>query len=565
MSRRPVPRTATAAAAAKVQPKAPQDPFDAAAARLAAQRPVRHPALQQVVASMRADLLPLARHDLATHLAAAPEDADALRLLAQVALRQGRRDEAMAALERCVASAPAFDAARLELAHLRVQANRPADALREAAHLLEHDGDNPLFLQLKAHVLTTLGEGDEALAISERLAAAYPRRLESLLQCGHARRAAGRQDDCVAAYRQAIAFRPSCGDAWWSLANLKTFRFDDADVAAVREQLRRDDLPLDDRVPLQFALAKALEDRGDYAHAFEHYAAGNAAMRPRVGYDPDTLTAGVARNKALFGADFFRARAGAGCPAPDPIFILGRPRSGSTRVEQILASHPAVEGAGELPYVSALAAGFRARSGPTYGDDYLDALAATPPAALAALGEAYLAQARVHRRLGRPHFIDKKPANFAHLALIHLMLPNARIIDVRRHPAGCTWSMFTSYSNKARLTLPELGRFYRDYVALMAHFDAVLPGRVHRVIYEELVADPETEVRRLLDHLGLPFDPACLRFHETQRTVLTPSSEQVRRPISGAAVDHWRHFEPWLGPLFDSLAPGFDMYPEGYR
>jgi tetratricopeptide (TPR) repeat protein len=564
MSRRPAPRSAPPPAAA-AKAKAPQDPFDAAAARLALQRPVRHPALLQVVASLRANLLPLARLDLATHLAAAPEDADALRLLAQVALRQGRRDEALAALERCVASAPDFDAARLELATLLVQANRPTEALREADRLVERDADNPLFLQLRAHVLTQLGAGDEALPISERLAAAYPRRVESLLQCGHARRAAGHQDDSVAAYRQAIACRPACGDAWWSLANLKTFRFDEADLATLRAQLGHADLPLDDRVPLQFALARALEDRGDYAHAFELYAAGNAAMRPHVGYDPDTLTAGVARNAALFDADFFRVRAGAGCPATDPIFILGRPRSGSTLVEQILASHPAVEGAGELPYVSALAAGFRQGAGPTYGNDYLEALAATPPSALAALGEAYLAQARAHRRLGRPHFIDKKPGNFAHLALIHLMLPNARIIDMRRHPGACSWSMFTTFSNKARLTLPELGRFYRDYVALMAHFDAVLPGRVHRVHYEDLVADPETEVRRLLDHLGLPFDPACLRFHETRRTVLTPSSEQVRRPISGAAVDHWRHFEPWLGPLFENLAPGGDSYPDGYR
>jgi tetratricopeptide (TPR) repeat protein len=565
MSRRPAQRSATSTAAAVAAKAGPaRDPFDAATL-LAARRPVRHPGLLQVAASLRANLLPLARLDLATHLAAAPEDADALRLLAQVEMRQGRYDEAMAALERCVASAPDFDAARLELAHLLVQAHRPADALRELAYLLEHDGANPLFLQLKAHVLTLLGAGDEALAISERLAAAYPRRVDALLRCGHARRAAGRQDDSVAAYRQAIACRPSCGLAWWSLANLKTFCFDDADVATIHRQLRRADLPLDDLVPLQFALAKALEDRGDYAQAFEHYAAGNAAMRPHVGYDRDTLTAGVARNQALFDADFFRARAGSGCPAPDPIFILGRPRSGSTLVEQILASHPAVEGAGELPYVPALAAGFRAGAGPAYGSDYLDALAATPPAALAALGEAYLARAQAHRRLGRPYFVDKRPANFAHLALIHLMLPNARIVDVRRHPAGCCWSMFTTYATKARLTLPELGRFYSDYVTLMAHFDAVLPGRVHRVIYEDLVADPEAEVRRLLDHLGLPFDPACLRFHETRRTVITPSSEQVRRPISGAAVDHWRRFEPWLGPLFDSLAPGFDAYPDGYR
>jgi tetratricopeptide (TPR) repeat protein len=417
-----------------------------------------------------------------------------------------------------------------------------------------------LFLQLEAAILTALGEAEDALAICERLAAAHPRRVESWLRCGHARRAAGRSQACIEAYRQAIACRPACGNAWWSLANLKTFRFDDAEVAALHAQLARADLPFDDRIPMQFALAKALEDRADYAHAFEHYAAANAAMRPRVQYDPLTLADGVARNKALFTADFFRARAGVGHPSPEPIFILGRPRSGSTLLEQMLASHPDIEGAGELPYVSELAAGLRRSGGPTYGIDYLEAVAALAPTELVAMGEAYLDRASAHRRLARPRFIDKRPGNFPHLAMLHLMLPNAKIVDVRRHPAACSLSMFTSFSLKARLTLPELGRFYRDYLDFMAHFDAVLPGRVHRVFYEDLVADPEGELRRLLDYLDLPFDERCLRFHETKRAVLTPSSEQVRRPLSDSAVSHWRNFEPWLAPLFEGLGPAIDIY-----
>jgi cytochrome c-type biogenesis protein CcmH/NrfG len=542
-------------------PKAPpRDAFAAARVRLAAQRPVRHATLRKVVAAIGAGLLPLARFELNDHLAHHPEDADALHLLAQVAVRQERRDEAIAFLERCVASAPDFDEARLGLATLLLQANRSDDALREAGRLLERDADNPLFLQMKAAILSAVGDAVEALPLWERLTAQSPRHAESWVQCGDARRAAGHRDDSVAAYRRAIECRPSCGSGWWSLANLKTYRFDEADVAAMRAQLRATHLSLDDRVALQFALAKALEDRAAYPESFALYADGNAAMRPRVDYDSSTLTAGVARNKVLFTAEFFRDRAQAGCPVPDPIFILGRPRSGSTLVEQILASHPAIEGAGELPYVSALAAGYRRGDGPVYGIDYLDALAATPPSELAALGEAYLARARAHLRLGRPRFVDKNPGNFAHLALIQLMLPNAKIVDVRRHPGGCCWSMFTTYSSKARLTLPELGLFYRDYLELMAHFDAVLPGRVHHVMYEDLVGAPETEIRRLLDYLGLPFEPACLRFHETKRAVMTPSSEQVRRPLTGDAVSHWRNYEPWLGPLFESLGPARDAY-----
>lgn len=544
-------------------PPAPApDAFAQAAARLNAQRPVREARLLQVVTVLQAGLWPLARTQLADYLRKHPKDADALWLAARVAQRLNARDEALALLARCLDSAPGFAAARYQRARLLSEDAAYGPALADAGLLLAADARNPLFRQLQADLLEATGEVAEAAALCEALAEEHPGRAESWVRLGHALRAQGESARSIAAYRQAIECRPSMGHAWWGLANLKTLRFSPAEVGAMRTQLARPDTG-DDRIPLQFALAKAEEDAGRHAEAFSLYDQANAAMRQHIRYDADTLTQGVAANRAVFTRAFFDQRQGWGDPSAAPIFIVGRPRSGSTLVEQILASHPAVEATAELPYVTALATRLNGErvGGPSYGTAYLAQLAALDADALKALGEGYLRQAALHRRLGRPMFIDKKPANFAHVGLILAMLPNAKIIDVRRQPAACCWSMFRSYSTRGRLRLDELGRFYRDYVALMDHFDAVLPGRIHRVIYEDLVRDQEGQTRRLLDYLGLPFDPACLRFHETARSILTPSSEQVRRPITGDAVDHWRHFEPWLGPLIDSLGSVHTAYP----
>jgi tetratricopeptide (TPR) repeat protein len=553
------PRPAPARAAA------PADALSQASARLAAQRPLRDARLRQIQASLQSQHPLLAQADLKQYLADHPEDPDALSLLARVLVRLGQPDEAVLLLQRCLAQAPDFDAARYNLAHLLNQRLDHLGARAELAQLLARDGHNPLFLQMQAQVLELLGEGPAALVLCQQLVQALPQRPDAWVRLGHALRAVGQQADSVAAYRQAIALRPGCGAAYWSLANLKTVRLSADDLAAMKAALQQPGLAEDDRVPLQFALGKALEDQADAAGAFEQYRQGNAAMRQRIEYDPRVLSQGVARNRQLFTPAFLNSRAGAGCTSSAPIFVLGRPRSGSTLVEQILASHPAIEGTAELPYIAALAAQLAGGSGSSstfYDSRYLDALAQLPPAELQALGQRYLDQAAAHRHTDRPHFIDKKPANAVHVGLIHLILPQARIIDVRRHPMACGLSMFKSYSSKGRLRLDELGRYYRDYVALMAHFDAVLPGRVLRVHYEDLVREPEQQVRRLLEHLGLPFDANCLRFHETERTLLTPSSEQVRRPINTDAVAHWRHFEPWLAPLAEGLGSALPAYPD---
>jgi tetratricopeptide (TPR) repeat protein len=537
------------------------DAFALAAARLSALRRLRQPRLQQIASDLRNGHIESAEKELSAHIARHPRDADALCLKAQASVRLDRSREGLSLLARCLELAPDYAAARFDYAKLLLRMHMYGEALAEADRLLTGDNRNPLFRQLKADILTAVGEEEQSLVICRQLAAENPDRAESWIKYGDALRTMGFRDECVAAYRKAIDCRPSFGLAWWRLAYLKTFRFSDADNSAMREQIKRPELTADDRINFQFSLGKAFEDLHDYGRSFEHYAIGNAARRVGVDYQIDTMTSRVAGDTAPFTPAFLRSRSDWGCKAPDPIFVVGRPRSGSTLIEQILSSHPAMEGTAELPYVWDLARRLVDCESAVHGIGYPQVLEKLEPAALAAFGDEYLRNAKLHRKLGRPFFIDKAPANYHHVGLIHLMLPNAKIIDARRHPAACCVSMFKHNYDDTNLRLRELGHVYRDYVQLMAYFDRVLPGRIHRVIYEDMVADPETEIRRLLDYLGLPFEESCLRFYESKRAVRTPSSEQVRRPISGEAVDHWRHFEPWLAPLFESLGSVLVDYP----
>ena len=375
---------------------------------------------------------------------------------------------------------------------------------------------------------------------------------------GHALKTVGRSVDCAAAYSKAVDQAPSLGEAWWSLANMKTYRFSEADLAAMEAQLARDDLGEDDRLHLDYALGKAHEDAGRYAESFAHYARGAALRRAQVPYDPAVMTRHVARCKTVLTAQLFASRAGQGCPAPDPIFVLGLPRAGSTLVEQILASHSAVEGTMELPDVTAMAR--RLKDGAAYPE----VLATLGPEDLKALGEEFLERTRVQRKTDRPLFIDKMPNNWAHVGLIALMLPNARIIDARRHPMGCCFSGFKQHFARGQnfsYGLEDIGRYYADYVELMAHFDTVLPDRVHRVIYESMIEDPEAQIRAPLANCALPFAESCLNYHQTDRAVRTASSEQVRRPIFKDAVEHWQNYESWLDPLKTALGPVLSSYP----
>jgi len=517
---------------------------------------VTDPALKPAAEALFAGRIAEAEQRLRAHLTGHLADPMATRMLAQVYLQQTRYADAEVLFARCLELDPADDGARFSLADAQFKQQKATDALTQVERLLAAAPTEPAYLNLKAACLALLGEDDRVIPIFEALLADYPKQPRLWLNYGHTLRAVGRRDDAVAAYKRCIALAPSLGDAYWSLANLKVASFTPQEEAAMEAALARPDLAVDDRLHLHYALGKALEDRKDYGPSFQHYARGAALRRAETPYDPEATTAQMRRSKALFTPEFFAGRANAGSHSDAPIFILGLPRSGSTLIEQILASHSAVEGTMELPDIGLIARGL--------GGDYPGVLADLDAAALTALGEGYLASTAAHRQLDRPIFIDKMPNNFLHLGLIQLILPKARIIDARRHPLGTCFSAFKQHFAQGQsfsYDLTDLGRYYRDYVELMAHFDQVLSGRVHRVLYEDLVQDTEAEVTKLLAALGLPFEEACLRFYENDRAVRTVSSEQVRRPIFRQGLDQWRAYEPWLDPLKDALGPAL----EGWR
>jgi tetratricopeptide (TPR) repeat protein len=525
----------------------------------------RDPVLRQAATAMLANDIPQAERLLKNHLKSAPTDVAAIRMLAEVAVRCGQDQAAEHLLNRCLELAPNFAAARYNHAVLLHRRNQATEADAELERLLAVDPQNPGYRNLHAVVLSHVGEVERSCALYERLLREYPGNAKVWLSYGHVLKTAGRQQDCIAAYRRCIALEAKLGEAYWSLANLKTFRFTTDDLATMRTHLADASLSDIDRLNFHFALGKAHEDAGEAELAFEHYERGNALQRMRLPYDQPLNTARMRRLKALFTGEFFAHRRGQGHESSEPIFILGMPRAGSTLIEQILASHSAVEGTSELPNIITLARDLRARADDAELRGYADVLARLDASSLRQLGERYLRGTRIYRKSERPYFIDKMPNNFLHVGLIHSILPNARIIDARRHPLGCCFSNFKQlYAKGQRFSygLAEMGGYYRDYVELMAHFDAVLPGRVHRVIYERLVENTEQEVRRLLDYCGLPFEAGCLRFFENDRPVRTASSEQVRRPIYRDGVDQWRQFDPWLDPLKNALGGVLEAYPE---
>jgi tetratricopeptide (TPR) repeat protein len=524
----------------------------------------RDPRLLKAAAALVANEIPEAEALLRAHLKQFPTDVAAIRMLAEVAARLRRFADAEALLERCLELAPSFAGARHNYAIVLHRQNRPAAALREIETLLAREPNNPGYNNLKAAILARIGEFQQTIEIYAAVLAAYPQQPKIWMSYGHALKTKGREEDSIAAYAKSIELLPNLGEAYWSLANLKTFRFTHAQVDAMHAQLQRADLPEEDRFHLHFAVGKALEDAGNYAASFEHYAQGNRMRRSTLRYTPDELTAHVRRSKALLTRDFFGERDGFGAAAADPIFIVGLPRSGSTLIEQMLASHSQVEGTMELPNIPAIAKALAARARKSDLASSTDLLATLSAQECRALGEEYLSETRIQRKTRAPFFIDKLPNNFEHIGLIHLTLPNAKIIDARRHPLGCCFSGFKQHFARGQsftYDLEDLGRYYHDYVELMAHFDDVLPGRIHRVIYESMIDDTDTEVRRLLAYCGLPFEEACLRFYENERAVRTASSQQVRQPIFREGVDQWRHFEPWLAPLKDSLGAVLERYP----
>jgi tetratricopeptide (TPR) repeat protein len=508
----------------------------------------------EAAAAMHENRLDVAERILKPYLKEDPFDVRAIRMLAELAARLGRLKDSETLLRRALEINPGFTAARRNLAMVLGRLGRAAEALPLLDELFAAEPEGVGHLSLKAATVARLGDSEQALGLYEQVLAHAPNQPRVLISYGHMLKTVGRADEAVTAYRKASTINSALGEAWWSLANLKTTRFSEEDVAAMQQALSRTDLKDDDRFHLEFALGKAFHDRGRADDAFDHYAAGNALRGKYHPFNAKHLTDLVDRSIELFTRELL-TRLG-GSDSTDPIFIVGMPRAGSTLVEQILASHSQVEGTAELAELPAIARGERKYPG--------DAAVFTDEERRIA-GDEYIERTAIHRRTDRPFFIDKLPNNWMFVPFIQFVLPNAKIIDARRHPLACCMSNFRQHFARGQdftYDLADLGRYYSDYVRLMAHMDSVMPGRVHRVVYERMIDDTEGEVRALLDYCGLEFEQACLEFYNTDRAVRTPSAEQVRQPIYRDSTDEWRAYESHLDPLKAALGAVLDAHPE---
>ena len=485
-----------------------------------------------------------------------PTDIEAMRLLARIGLKLDVLEDAEFLLESVLAFSPGYHLARYDYVRVLLQRHRNAKALEESKTLLQAEPDNRDFRAVYATACLALADYDEAIKTYRSLVDEAPAAADLHLSIGHALKTLGRQQEAIESYRTAYAVQPDFGDAYWSLANLKTYRFAEDEIARMREAEAASGIAVADRYHLCFALGKALEDRSLFDESFAYYARGNALKKAEIAYRPEIIERNAALQKTLFTPAFLASRQGFGCDRPDPIFIVGLPRAGSTLIEQILASHSQVEGTMELADITRLVVRLQGRSYDETAPPYPGVMANLSAGQFAAFGEKFLADTQIYRS-GKPYFIDKNPNNFRHLGLIHLMLPNAKIIDARREAMACCFSNFKQlFASGQEFTydLEDIARYYGSYVDLMAHWDSVLPGKILRVQHEDVVADLAFSVRRILDFCALPFEPGCLEFYKTVRSVRTASSEQVRRPIFKDGLDQWQNFEPWLAPLRTALA-----------
>lgn len=486
-----------------------------------------------------------------------PHHLEAMRLLAAIGVRLHVYDDAEFLLESALELEPGFDLARMDYVKVLHKRQKFGRAHEEAAELRRRLPGNLASELAFANQCSAIGQYDEALDILDGLVEKSPHPWNVHMLRGHAHKTIGNQDQALDAYREALRRRPELGDAWWSLANMKTFRFTSAEIGQMEGLLESSRLAPVDEIHLSFAYGKALEDAGEYEDAFIQYARGNRIKREEIDYSADRMRADFDRQGEFFDAERARRLEARGEPADDPIFIVGLPRAGSTLVEQILASHPKIDGTLELPNILAMAHRLNGRRQRDDEPRYPGILDEMEPERLKALGRQYLEETRIHRKQA-PYFLDKMPNNFRHIGLILSILPNARIIDARREGMACCFSGFKQLFAEGQeftYSLDDIGRYYHDYTLLMSHWHRVYPGRILQVDYESVVDDVEHQVRRMLDFLGLDFDPACVAFHENRRSVRTASSEQVRQPIYRSGVEQWRHFEPWLGPLKSALGP----------
>ena len=520
--------------------------------------------LEDKMAVCRADEFVKAEAMLRQALAISPTDVAVTRLLGELYLRLGKLGEAETTLKQALDLAPACLESRDAYCIALTQLMDWSGANEQLRALLERCPGNLRLEAMLAANLVMLGERDNAIDRFTQLKTDGVEDRVFWLNYGHAARVIGKDDQAIIdSYRKCLEFDPTYGTAWWGLADMKTYRFLQSEIATMREQLKRNDIPDGQRSQLQFSLARALEDEGSYAESFEHYRDANALRRAYIAYNADRMHDEMEQVKSFFTPEYFAAHANQGCPSPDPIFIVGMPRAGSTLIEQILSSHSLIEGTMELPDLGNMVQELIRKYGPE--KPWPAFLADFDAAQLAALGEEYLRRSSHQRKLGRPFFTDKAGNNFLRVGLIQVILPNAKIIDARRHPLACGFSCFKQAFAPGALLLAydqtDIGRYYSDYVEISAHWDAVLPGRVHRVFHEDLVQNPETEIRRLLAYCDVPFEEQCLRFYETDRSVRTSSSQQVRQPIQKKKVEAWQHYEEWLGPMKDAFGDVLARYP----
>ena len=517
---------------------------------------LRSPDIQSARAAITKNDLAAAERVLRVLRSRSPDDVVATMMLAELASTLGIHAEAERLLKHAISVAPDYPDAQVSLALSFFTQGRLDEALAALDQVTAENPTHVVAAATRADILAQTGSYGAAAETYSTLLATVDDNPEVWLWYGHLLKTIGRQAESVAAYRRATALDPELAEAWWSLAELKANKVEADDLATMERSLDRSVAPAK-RLYLHFALGKALEDRKEWEASFRHYAEGNKLRLDLMPHDRDAVSDEVARSVALFTREFFAHHAGMGCPSSDPIFIIGMPRAGSTLIEQILASHSQVEGTSELPDIPLIVQSLVAKNWQDSAAAYPAVVRDLAAADISQLGERYIQNSASKRKTSRPFFIDKLPNNWRYLGLIHLILPNARIIDARRDAMACCFSNFRQHFARGQTfaySMEDLGSYYRDYVRALRHFDDVLPGVVHRVQHEDLVADPETEIRALLEYLGLPFEEACLRPHENARPVRTASSEQVRKPISRDAFDLWRHYEPWLDDLKAALA-----------
>ena len=494
-------------------------------------------------------------------LQANPTQVEGMRLLAELAVQFGVLEDAEYLLESAIEFEPGNSQVTIDYINILRRRQKFTQALAAAKDLSSKQPRNPQFKSVYAIEAMQMGDYETCLALFDEVLELLPGDAITLTSRGHALKTRGSQKEAIASYQAAIASNPWHGDAYYALSNLKTYKFSSAEIDTMLALEQREELGPASKLHIAFALGKAFEDEHDYSRSFEFYTQGNRLKRQQSNYDPNQMAEELANQRRYFTRDILDSRANAGCPAPDPIFIVGLPRAGSTLLEQILSSHSQVDGTLELPNILSTAQKLRRQGRDDGNMPYPNLLQDFSDAQLRSLGQQYIDDTRIHRQ-GAPFFIDKMPNNFRHIGLIKFILPNAKIIDARRHPMACCFSGFKQLFAEGQefsYDLSDIGRYYNDYVELMAHWDTVSPGSVLRVHYEEVVEDLENQVSRILEYCGLAFEPACLDYYNTDRAVRTASSEQVRQPIYRESVEQWTHFKPFLKALEETLAPSLSQ------